>query len=94
MIREEARLIILRALAEQQDETLSSSLLQLELETFGINRERPFVHAELDFLAEIGAVIVTPANTVMVAKLTTRGRRHLDRHIALDGVKRPSREEP
>ncbi len=91
-LREEARLIILRTLAEETDETLSSNLIVRELrERWMIKRERPWVHAELDYLAEVGAVTVIPAESVKIATLTDRGRRHLDREIVLDGVKRPSR---
>lgn len=91
LIREEARLIILRALAEQHDETLNSNLLVRVMETYGINRERGWVHGELDWLAEMGAVVLTEAGTVKIATLTERGRRHLDRHVVIEGVKRPSR---
>lgn len=93
IIREDARLIILKALSEQVDERLNSTLLQHVLETFGITRDRAFIHAELDFLREVGAVLITEAGSVRVAQLTERGQRHLDRTLALDGVKRPSRPE-
>lgn len=93
-LREEARLIILKALAEQNDETLISSLLERELrERFGIKRDRSWVHGELDWLAEKGAIELTDAGTVKVAVLAQKGRRHLDREIAIEGVKRPSRPE-
>ncbi|WP_336800644.1 VpaChn25_0724 family phage protein [Kaistia sp. MMO-174] len=94
LIREEARLVILRALADQVDETLSSSMLETTLRTYGIRKERSWVHDELAWLAEAGAVSITPTpGTVLVAVLTTKGRRHIDREIAIEGVKRPSRPE-
>lgn len=93
-LREEARLIILKALAEQTDETLISSMIERELrERFGIRRDRSWVHGELDWLAEHGAITVTDAGTVKVAVLAERGRRHIDREIAIEGVRRPSRPE-
>jgi repressor of nif and glnA expression len=93
-LREEARLIILRTLAEEANETLNSNILLRELrERWMITRDRPWLHAELDFLAELGAVTLVKAESVKIATLTDRGRRHLDREIALDGVKRPSRPE-
>ncbi|MCX5497313.1 hypothetical protein OSH11_21630 [Kaistia dalseonensis] len=93
-LREEARLIILKALAGETDETLSSSMLERELrERFGIKRERSWVHGELDWLAEHGAVALTEAGTVKIAVLTAKGQRHLDREIAIEGVRRPSRPE-
>ncbi|WP_343068634.1 hypothetical protein [Kaustia mangrovi] len=93
IIREEARLIILRALSEQADERLNSELLRATLETFGIARPRAWVHGELDYLAEMGAVTITEAGTVRVAQLTELGARHLTRNVAIEGVKRPSRPE-
>lgn len=93
IMREEARLIILKALAEQTNETLPSSLLVRALETFGIFKERSWVHDELAWLADAGAVTLITASTVKVATLTEKGQRHLDRHIAIEGVKRPSRPE-
>ncbi|HWJ72395.1 MAG TPA: hypothetical protein VNX29_04435 [Kaistia sp.] len=93
LMREEARLIILKALAEQVNETLSSSLIVPTLETYGIFKERAWVHDELSWLAEAGAVTVQVAGTVKIATLTDRGRRHLDRHFVIEGIKRPSRPE-
>lgn len=91
-LREEARLIILRLLAEETDETLNSNLIVRSLrERFAIRRERAWVHAELDYLAEMGAITVLPAETVKIATLTQRGHRHLAREITVEGVKRPSR---
>ena len=90
-MREEARLIILKALAAQQDESLGSEMLRLELRTFAIRREREWVHDELHWLAQMGAVTVTEAGTVMIATLTEKGARHLAREITIAGVMRPSR---
>ncbi|WP_029006473.1 MULTISPECIES: hypothetical protein [Azorhizobium] len=93
LIREEARLILLRALAGEVNETLNSSLLTEQLRTFGIKRERAWVHGELAYLAEMGAVTLVEAGSVKVASLTGLGRRHLDREAVIEGVKRPSRPE-
>lgn len=89
IIREEARLIILKALSAQVDSRLNSELLRHELEIFGINRPRSWVHEELAYLAEHGAIAVVDAGTVKVASLTDKGARHVARHIAIEGVKRP-----
>lgn len=93
LIRQEARLIILQALAEQTNETLPSSLLVPALEMFGIFKERSWVHDELAWLEDAGAVTIIPSGTVKIATLNEKGRRHLDRHIVIEGVKRPSRPE-
>lgn len=91
LIREEARLIILKALQQQTDERLNSSLLVTELERFGIRKTREWVHSELDWLADLGAVVLARPGTVVVATLTEKGAHHLERRIVIEGVKRPGR---
>ena len=90
-VREDARLIILKALALQTDERLHSGYLYEELMRFGIDRPREWIHGELDWLAEIGAVTLTKPGSVVVATLAEKGARHLRRAIVIEGVKRPSR---
>jgi hypothetical protein len=93
IIRAEARLILLRSLGEQVDGRLNSELLRASLEAWGIQRTRAWVHDELAYLANLGAVAVVDAGTVRVATLTAKGQQHLDRQIVIEGVKRPSRPE-
>ncbi len=90
-VRPEARLIILKALAAQADERLHSGFIQDELARFGIDREREWVHGELDWLKEMGAVTLLKPGSVFVATLTDKGHRHLRRAIEIEGIKRPSR---
>jgi len=92
IIREEARYIVLRALNDTPDYTLSDALLERFLEEFGIRRSREFVRSELSYLADIGAVTVKKFETTSIAKVTQRGRDHVARKIVLDGVKRPNPE--
>lgn len=94
-VRPNARLVILKALAAQTDERLHSGFLQQELMKLWIDRPREWLHSELDWLAEIGAVtLVKPAgSTVWVASLTEKGARHLRRSIIIEGIDRPSRPE-
>lgn len=92
IIREEARLIVLRALDEQADGRLNSELLRVTLEQFGITKSRDWVHDELNWLQEMGAVAVIVAGTVRVAALTNKGSDHVQRRVVIEGVKRPSRE--
>ncbi|MBW8638982.1 hypothetical protein K1W69_17430 [Hoeflea sp. WL0058] len=90
-IREDARLIILRALAEQINDTLASNVLQDEvLPVFGVRQDRAWVHQQLDYLANLGAISVVTAGTVKVATLMATGKKHIDRLVALEGVTRPS----
>ena len=79
IIRGEARLIILRELDGQPDGRLNSALLVAVLETFGITRSRDWVHEELRWLADIGAVRVIEAGTVRVAEILAKGRDHVER---------------
>lgn len=91
IMREEARLIILRALAEQVNESLSSSMLEPVLAQFAIRVPRAWIHGEMEYLRMMGALTVVEAETVRIGTLTNLGRRHLDRDVAIEGVKRPSR---
>lgn len=93
IIREQARLIILRALSVQMDETLNSDLMVEELRQFGIRKDRGWVHDEFRWLAERGAVSLVEAGSLLVATLTEKGDRHVRREIAIEGVRRPSRPE-
>lgn len=91
IIEREARLVVLRMLAEQPDGRLNSSLMREELaERWAINRSRDWVHLQLRALEEIDAVNLTEAGSVLIATLTERGLDHVERRVVLDGVKRPS----
>lgn len=92
--REDARLIILKALAEQINDSLASNVLQdTVLPVFAIKQDRAWVHQQMDYLANLGAIEIVSAGTVKIGKLTITGKRHLDREIALEGVTRPSLAE-
>lgn len=90
-IRPDARLIMLKALQDQTDERLHSGFIAEELRRFGIDRPREWIHGELDWLAEMGAVTLLKPGTVVVATLTEKGARHLRRAVVIEGIKRPSR---
>lgn len=92
IIAEEARLIILRAIAEQGG-TLNSELARRSLESFGINKTRAWVEAEMRELEQRGAVSILEAGSVLVARLLKRGEEHLARQVVIDGVKPPSAPE-
>lgn len=91
IMRQQARLIILKALGGQANESMNSSMLEDILPTFAIDQPRPWLHQQLEYLEMMGAVTLVSAGTVKVATLTELGRRHLDRKTAIEGVKRPSR---
>lgn len=87
-----ARLIILRALAKEAGYTLNSSMLADELATFAILRPREWVHAQIDFLAGSEAISFTSAGSVRICVLRQRGLDHVERRVAIEGIKRPSLE--
>ena len=89
--RQDARLIILKALAQETDETLPSSLIEHWLMTFGITRERAWVHEEIKWLAQMGAVTFNEAGSVFIVTLAEKGARHLARTANITGINRPSR---
>lgn len=91
--KERARLVILRALAEQQNGSLDSSMLEVILEMFAIREERIWIHEQMDYLEKREAVTLVSAGSVKVATLTKRGRLHLSRDIAIEGVTSPSDPE-
>ncbi|WP_411037621.1 hypothetical protein [Shinella sp. BYT-45] len=88
--REEARLIILKELSVQANESLSSSMMEPALNTFAIYEERPWIHQQLDYMAKMGAITVLEAGSVKIASLTPAGWRHLRRQEFIEGIKRPS----
>ena len=88
IIREEARLIILRELSEQANYSLGETLLQAVLEQFAISRSREWIREELRCLAELGAVTLSQAGSVTVARLTDKGADHVAGRLRIEGVKR------
>ena len=88
--REDARLRILQALAEQPDGTLSDAVVGCALATFGVRRGEGFVRAELAFLVEAGAVRTREAGDLVLTTLTRRGQEHVERAAVIPGVRRPA----
>lgn len=88
IIREEARLIILRELADQPNYSLNDALLATTLENFGIYRPRPWVREEMRHCQTVGAVKLTEVGTALIATLTDKGREHVERRLVIEGIKR------
>lgn len=88
--RERARLVILKALAEQINGTLDSSMLEEVLPIFAIRETRQWIHEQMEHLAAHNAIKLTREGTVLIGTLKLAGRRHLDRDDILIGVSRPS----
>lgn len=92
-IAPDARLIILRELAAQVDGRLSDIVLQRVLDAYGFRRARDWVRTQMRRLAELDAVRISEAGTVLVASLTKEGRNHVERRSVIEGVSRPSDED-
>lgn len=90
VIASEARLRILRELAEQTDGRLSELMLRQVLDMYGIRRDRDWIATQLRKLHHLGAIDLQPTGSVLVARITRAGRDHVDERGAIEGVARPS----
>lgn len=94
IIKEEARLIILKELNLQPQYSLNDTLMLAVLESFGLSRTRAWLREELRIMSdELGVVTVKPVGSSFIATLTGKGRDHIERRIVVPGVKRPSPAE-
>jgi hypothetical protein len=89
-LAEDARLVILKALAQEQNNTLNEAILTKVLETFGHTRSREWVRTQILKLQELGAVKTMEAGTVVIASLTQAGLDHVERRSIISGIARPS----
>jgi hypothetical protein len=85
-----ARLIILRFLAEDTANTSNDVLIQRQLEVYGVNRSRDFTRTQILALKDLGGVTVRNAGSAMIATLTPLGLDHVERRAVIAGVHRPS----
>ncbi|MEL6503473.1 MAG: hypothetical protein AAFQ10_03360 [Pseudomonadota bacterium] len=87
----QARLAILKSLAEQTDGRLNDALLKDILVEFGMNKSRDYIRTQLIWLRDQGAAVtLKQVGTVMVATLTEQGADHVSRVSIISGVARPS----
>lgn len=89
-IAREARLAMLRALADQADGRLSDLLLKRTLDIYGYRRSRESIRTQMRALAELGAVSLIESGEVLFARLETPGREHLEERRVIDGIMRPA----
>ena len=89
-LTEDARLVILKALAQETNATLNEAILTRVLETFGYKWSRDKVRTQILKLAELGALRTTEAGSVVIATLTQAGLDHVERRSEISGVARPS----
>lgn len=88
-IQHDVRLIVLQELARNAGYRLNDNLLLRVLETFGHVKSRDYLRAELDWLAEAGAVSLNEIGGVLIAELTERGLEHVELRKRIPGVARP-----
>ena len=92
IIREEARLIILRELeADAITSSAHEGLLQELLDSHGILKSREWLRDEMRRLHDLGAIDLVQAGSYYIATLTNKGRDHLHRRLVIEGIKRPNR---
>ena len=89
--RAEARLIMLRKLAEWPDGSLSSKMLWRELQAFAVNEDREWVEEEMRYLDKMDAIRNSKVGSVLIGSITSKGRSHLARRIKIGGVDWPSK---
>lgn len=90
---QDGRLVILKELAIQTDGRLNEVSLTRVLDSFAFKRSREWTRTQMRKLAELGAVQLSEAGTVLIAKITRLGRNHVERREIVDGVTRPSDDD-
>ena len=89
VIREDARIVILKELHLQGNYALNDSILSQTLDAFGIFKSRDWLREELRWLEDVGAVTLTTVGSVIIAQLTSKGVEHVERRLVIPGIKRP-----
>ncbi|HEX8485713.1 hypothetical protein [Sphingomonas sp.] len=89
----DARLMILRWLANQVDGRASDVVLARVIDAYGVRRSRDWLRTQMRALAELEAVKVEMVDTVMIATLRKAGRDHVERRGVIEGVSRPADED-
>lgn len=89
----DARLMILRELASQNDGRSNDVILARVIDAYGVRRSRDWLRTQLRALADLDAVRVEDAGTVMIATLRRAGRDHVERRGVIEGVSRPADED-
>jgi len=88
-IAKEARLYILRELAEQTNGRLSASLLKRVLDAHEIHRDRDWIETQLEKLEALGAISIIHAGTMPIAVIERVGLDHLEQRAVISGIARP-----
>lgn len=89
----DARLMVLQELAGQVDGRSNDMVLARVIDAHGIRRSRDWLRTQLRRLAELDAVRISEAGSMMVVALRAAGRDHVERRTVLEGVSRPGEED-
>lgn len=89
---QDARLVILRELAAENDYRLNETILSRVLDAFGHRRSREWLTDQLSEMETLGAIKLSEAGTVLVAQITRAGIEHVENRAAIDGIARPRPE--
>lgn len=86
-MEEEARLVILKELAKEDNKAMSSSRMQAYLLSgWLIDKPRQWVEVQFQYLKDMGAISIIARDTVKIARLEDRGGHHLSGLINIPGV--------
>lgn len=88
--RKDARLVILRALSEQNDGRLNETILTQILDAFGHRESREWVRTQIRALSDLGVLSFTEVADIMIAEIKQLGLDHVERRSIVEGISRPS----
>lgn len=88
MIREQARLVILRSLTECRGEA-NDSILQSCLDVYGLKFSRDEVRTHIAWLEEQDLVTTAPVGGCVVVTISGRGEDVAEGRAIVPGVKKP-----
>jgi len=92
-LAQEARLYILKELAQQPDGRLSIMLIKRVLDSYELRRDRDWIETQLRKLETLGAVTIGGRDKVLIARLERPGRDHIEERSFLAGVMKPAEAE-
>ena len=83
------RFLMLKALAAENDYTISDMVLRLLVKEFGHTISMDAIRADLAWLEELGLVSTETVDTATVAKITPRGVDVSEGAARVPGIRRP-----
>lgn len=91
--RNDARLVILRVLNDENDGRLNETILTQVLDSFGHRESRDWVRTQIRAMRDLGVVTFTETGDIIIAEITRLGIDHVERRTVIDGISRPSPKE-